>query len=304
MTVHARGYRRFTGPVRRHPWPVVPIFRHAYRDATRGGGYLTMRIFVLLFWLVAAIQIVFTAGSFADAARRMGIAAPDDAELARVGLRMVLLEFHHGNSLFVVLLSLFVGSGLVADDLRTRALPLYLVRPLGPVDYFLGKWLVVPASLLVHVLLPGVMLVVLTALTRPAGEAWGFFLDQADVLRVLALHWAVVAFGYGSLVLLFSTFARRRIPAFVFGTLAFMGGFVVALAASRVKGPVGETARGLSLVGDGLRVLLDGLDVPIGRRGPPRFLASETMAYGVPAALFLLCAFVVVRRARTTEVVS
>lgn len=303
MTVHARGYRRFTGVVRRHPWPVIPIFRHAYRDATRGGGFLTMRIFVLLFALVAAIQVVFQTGTFMDASRRLGTSGVGEAEMARLGLKLVLMEFHHGNALFVVLLALFVGSGLVADDLRTRALPLYLVRPLGPVDYFLGKWLVVPATLFVHVFVPGLFLVVLASLTRPSGEAWSFFLAQRDVLGVLVVHWAVVAFGYGSLVVLVSTLAKRRIPAFVFGTLAFMGGFVIALAASRVGGPLGDTARGLSLVGDGVRVLTDGLDLPFGRRGP-RFLASETMAYGVPAALFLLCAFVVVRRARTTEVVS
>ena len=203
----------------------------------------------------------------------------------------------------MVFLALFVGSGGVADDLRTRALPLYLVRPITPFDYFLGKWLVPVLALALHVLVPGLLLVLLAGAMRPSGETLSFLAGQVDIVGVLLLHFAVVAVTYSSLVVLVSTWSRRRVTAIVLGAVLFIGGGIVGAVGQEVRGAAGDFAQACALPLDGLRILYDGLGDIVPDRGRPP-LPSRSAAFGVAAGLFLACAAVVLRRARTSEVVS
>lgn len=303
MTLHARGYRRFEGARSERGPRFLPIFRAAWRDGTRGPGYTVMRLFIGFFVLVFSLLLVFDVGPAGEVMRRMRGMSLSQDDVARAALANTLLVYHEASGIFVVLLTLFVGSGLVADDLRTRALTLYLVRPVTPFDYFLGKWLVPVAALAIHVLGPSLFFVALAALLRPSGESWAFLVAQRDLVGTVVLHFAVLAAAYGSLVVLVSTLARRRIAAFVAGALAFMGGWMLAFPARRLDGAIGEVARSFSLVADGYRVLLEGLG-PHALRGTPRFMASYPVAIAAPAVLLAACAVVVLRRARTTEVVS
>jgi|GEM_PF-3326782 len=305
MTVHSRGYRAFQGTKSARGPRFLPIFLEARRDAVRGVLLLVFRLlFVLLPLVLVGFFLYFQSGPLAAMLRRMPDAPQLDAlESARRSLSLSLLMLHEWTGLWIVLLTLFVGAGVVADDLRTRALPLYLVRPITPLDYFLGKWLVPASVLVVYVLLPGLLLLLLAASMRPSGETWAFLVDRRDVVVALLHHFAVLAVGYSSLVVLVSTVAKRRLSAIVIGALVFLGGSLVAGTASGVEGPLGDVARGASLFADAQRVLQDGLGatLPYGRHVE---LPSTTAAHLVPAALFLACAFAVLRRARTSEVVS
>src|SRR5437879_3710070 len=53
--------------------------------------------------------------------------------------RFFLGYLKYPQALFAILFSVWAGSGLIADDLRTGALLMYLSRPLTRLDYVLGK---------------------------------------------------------------------------------------------------------------------------------------------------------------------
>jgi len=58
----------------------------------------------------------------------------------------------------LVLVLVFAGSGLVADDLKHNSLQLYFARPLRKRDYLLGKMSVVFFFMLILTLVPGLLL--------------------------------------------------------------------------------------------------------------------------------------------------
>jgi hypothetical protein len=66
-----------------------------------------------------------------------------------------------------------VGSGLIAKDLKARALPIYFAKPVTPLNYLAGKWLVVASFIALSVLVPNLLtLVIGTILTGGLGS-WG-----------------------------------------------------------------------------------------------------------------------------------
>src|SRR5262249_4421175 len=58
---------------------------------------------------------------------------------------------------FSMLLVLLVGPGLISQDLRFNALPLYFSRPLRRVDYFLGKLGIIVGCLSAVMIVPAVV---------------------------------------------------------------------------------------------------------------------------------------------------
>ncbi len=126
--VHDRRYRRREprGGLRR--LRALPIARETLRVV------LVRRALLLLLGL-SSIPFVLAAGGLVLVSRvpEMATALPPIAEL--------YARYMGVEALFAVLLIVWAGSGLVADDLRTGALLVYLSRPLTRADYVLGKLL-------------------------------------------------------------------------------------------------------------------------------------------------------------------
>ena len=91
--------------------------------------------------------------------------------------------------IFAMLMSAVVGAGIVADDLRTKAISLYLSRPLTVMDYLVGKSGVVALLLALLAILPGVLTAIIVGLL-------GYV--PADVAATAAL----VFLGVGALTVL------------------------------------------------------------------------------------------------------
>ncbi len=62
------------------------------------------------------------------------------------------------SGLFVALIAIFSGAGLIANDLKSNALSLYLSKPISWVDYLIGKFTVVGILLTCITLVPGLLL--------------------------------------------------------------------------------------------------------------------------------------------------
>jgi ABC-2 type transport system permease protein len=145
MPIYEQAYRRWVhrGPLRRlRPWPIT-------REALR--LILSRRVFLgllALSWLPFVIDLV-----------RVYIVTrfPQAEQLVPAGA-MLFGQFLNRQLGFVTLLSIFGGAGLVANDLRTGAILVYLSRPLTRRDYVLGKLGVLMGLNLSVTLVPGLLL--------------------------------------------------------------------------------------------------------------------------------------------------
>lgn len=91
--------------------------------------------------------------------------------------------------IFAMLMSTIVGAGIVADDLRTKAIALYLSRPITVLDYLVGKSAVVALLLGLLAILPGVVTALLVGLLGYVGPS-------------VAAEAALVFLGVGALTVL------------------------------------------------------------------------------------------------------
>lgn len=156
MTIREKGYHHWDGQFieRRRPW--WPI--------TRLGIRLTFKrkFFRFVFSSALLPAVVFLAGIYIS--ERL-----DDFQhmVRRESILLDITPKYFGNYLTVdfllfmsVIILVFCGAGLVADDLKHNTLQLYFARPLRKRDYLLGKASVVFFFLLLLTLVPGLLLII------------------------------------------------------------------------------------------------------------------------------------------------
>lgn len=145
MPIYEQTYRRYEarGPLRRlRSWPIT---REALRLVLAKKAFLLLCGFAWVPFLVRVIQIYFVTRF-----SQVGAVAPVDGRLFG--------EFLNGQVVLTLLLTIFGGAGLIANDLRTGAILVYLSRPLTRRDYVLGKLGVLLALNLSITLAPGLLL--------------------------------------------------------------------------------------------------------------------------------------------------
>ncbi|HEX9903233.1 MAG TPA: ABC transporter permease subunit [Acidobacteriota bacterium] len=156
MTIREKGYHHWDGQFieRRRPW--WPI--------TRLGIRLTFKrkFFKFVFSSSLLPAVVFLAGiyiserldDFQHMVRRESILLDIAPKYFGTYLTADFLLF------MAVIILVFCGAGLVADDLKHNTLQLYFARPLRKRDYLLGKASVVFFFLLLLTLVPGLLLII------------------------------------------------------------------------------------------------------------------------------------------------
>jgi len=73
-------------------------------------------------------------------------------------------EFLEQQGIFVFFITVYVGSGLIANDRRANALQIYLSKPLTRTEYVLGKLAVLMTFLLLVTWIPGLLLLLVQVL--------------------------------------------------------------------------------------------------------------------------------------------
>src|ERR687891_988665 len=147
MPIHDQGYRRYGG--RRDPhgrrWWVIA--RAGMMERLRERRFLALLLFAWSPFVVRAVQL-YVSANFAQA----GFLAPT-AETFR--------EFLDQQSIFVFIVTAYVGSGLIANDRRANALQIYLSKPLTRVEYVTGKLVTLLIFLTAVTWVPGMLLLLL-----------------------------------------------------------------------------------------------------------------------------------------------
>jgi ABC-2 type transport system permease protein len=145
MPIYDQGYRRYEARSPLHRARFWPITREALRLI------LAKRAFLFLM-AVPLVVFLFYVGRTYVVTRfpEVGRVLPADGRMFG--------EFLNIQVFFTILISIFGASGLIANDLRTGAILVYLSRPLTRRDYIVGK-LGVPLALnLAVTLVPGLLL--------------------------------------------------------------------------------------------------------------------------------------------------
>ncbi|MGE3706328.1 MAG: ABC transporter permease [Vicinamibacterales bacterium] len=153
MPIHDQGYRRYAGERRRPGGAWRVIAQSAIRTQLSRRGFAAL---LLLAWLPFLVRAVMIYGA---------INLPQARFLAPTVT--TFRDFLGFQEIFLFFVSVYAGAGLIANDRRANALPIYLSRPLTRLEYVGGKlaslvcflllvtWVPALALLLVQVVFAG-----------------------------------------------------------------------------------------------------------------------------------------------------
>lgn len=149
MPIHDQSYRRYGGPREsaERAWLVIArtgIMQYARRRPMI--GLMFAASVQMIGWLVF-FYLHDTAG------QALGPAAAYLAPSAKT-----FRGFLEQQNIFVFLLAVYVGSGLIAQDRRANALQIYLSKPLTRLDYIAGKAAILATFLLLVTWVPAMLL--------------------------------------------------------------------------------------------------------------------------------------------------
>jgi len=203
MPIAEQGYVHWEGrfDARRRPWR--PIARLGIRLAFRRKGFK----FVLAMAFLPTL--IFAAGVYIS--ERLD----DFKEMIRGADRFLKIDpeffkafYASDNLLFwMLIIMVLAGAGLIADDLRHKALQLYFARPLRRRDYLQGKVLTLSFFLLLLTLLPGFLFLLLKFIFSGSFK----LLAEYPWLPFSVAAWSVVVAGFFSLyTLALSSLSRNR----------------------------------------------------------------------------------------------
>lgn len=281
MPIYEQAYRKYEARSPLRPVRFWPITREALRLILAKRAYLGLLILAWVPFLFRVGQVwLFT--QFPETGRIL----PVDGRLFG--------EFLNQQIGLTVILSVFGGAGLIANDLRTGAILVYLSRPLTRRDYVLGKLGVLLALNLSITLVPGLLLYLIALALTPGQFAKGELLWIAPAV---VLHSLVTALSVSLLVLAVSALSRSARVA----GLGFVGLFIGLGIVSQVLVNIADRpeAQVLSLQND-LRMIgnllfgIAGRGVTIPPAYPPIVLALVALG----------CLAVLRSRVRAVEIVT
>jgi ABC-2 type transport system permease protein len=215
MPIFDQGYQHWKGPLSGHWWRWLTIARHGVR-VQRNNRLL--RLLLLLAWL-PALGLVGAMVVWGLVERKSeGVLAllsklpPDllhNPHAYRATVWTLAYSLFFKVELYVIMLLVTIaGPGLISQDLRFNALPLYFARPLSRLDYFLGKLGVIGA-------------LVASVAVGPALFAYivgvCFCLDLSVVKDTYLVLLGSIAYGLvitlsaGTLILALSSLTRRTL---------------------------------------------------------------------------------------------
>ncbi|MDJ0972905.1 MAG: ABC transporter permease subunit [Planctomycetota bacterium] len=312
MAVYARGYRPYEGSFGGRS-PVMAIFGQGFRNAIRTRSFKILGVLVLIFYVIFTIQMyvmlnieeVVSEGFSRFANRNEPF---DFATYTTRYLKQALMGFYGFVATVGALISMLAGAGIVADDLRTRALPLYLVRPIRPIEYVLGKALVLPAVLAIVLLSPGLTFYLFAGLWQPDGTTNEWLGNNVDILGNVIHSYLVASFGFTGLMLFLSARTPRRGTVMAIAAAVYFGGAMMAGLGSELRGVAQQALKHVSLIVNSVsaHVMAEAeTDRWRNEAQMERFreeAPSPTIGMVVAIAVLLIGAYAVYRRARSTEV--
>jgi len=130
------------------------------------------------------------------------------------------LDFMEGQMLFIILILIFAGTGLIAKDKKYKAFSIYFAKPLNFWDYLGGKLLIIGFYCSLITLVPGLLLFLTKILFSPDAV---FFNTYYWIPLAMIGCMLLIILSMGGLALAFSAAASsfRSAGIIFFGILTF-----------------------------------------------------------------------------------
>jgi ABC-2 type transport system permease protein len=278
--IHDQSYRHYEG-TRLPPgrgWAIV--MRQGLKAMMDRRFFLIVLIAAWVPFIVRAVMI-YGATTSAAIARY----APVDASL--------FLHFLHYQGIFVFFVTIYVGSGLMANDRRANALQIYLARPLHRSEYILGKLLVLVAYLGLVTLVPALLLVLVQVALSGSLQfvsANSYVIPAIVLASTLQITVCSVTMLALSSVSRSSRFAGILYTGAIFFTDAIFGVLTIITGSTRVAWT--SITANLNQVSD---VIF---------RQPPTYDTPVLVSFLVLAGLVVVSVSVLERRVRGVEIVQ
>jgi ABC-type transport system involved in multi-copper enzyme maturation permease subunit len=278
--VHDQSYRRYQGQRRPLGQAWAVILRAGLREFLSRRAFLGL---LLLAWgpfLVRTVQI-YAVVTYPQARDVMGVTP------------QLFRDFVDFQGWFAFFVTIYVGAGLIANDRRANALPVYLSKPLMRIEYIAGKLGVLLVYLAAVTILPAVML-----LAVQLALAGNFELHRAHpflvpaVLLSSALRVVVPALA---MLALSSLSTSSRYVAVLYTGLLFVSETIYGV----MTFVTGSTRVAWISFSRNVDVVTDAIF-----RLPPRYQTPVVVSALVLLCVVVLSISVLERRVRGVEVVS
>lgn len=216
MPIHDQGYRRYAG--RREPhgrrWWVIA--RAGIVERLRERLFLGLLLFAWSPFIVRAVQI-YVSSNFTQA----GFLAPTPETFR---------EFLDQQSIFVFIVTAYVGAGLIANDRRANALQIYLSKPLTRLEYVTGKLVTLVVFLVAVTFVPAMLLLLLQMLFAGSAAFIGANLFLIPAITLFSLIQVLLS-AFTMLALSSLSKSRRFVAMMYAGIVFFTAAMYQALSA-------------------------------------------------------------------------
>ncbi len=263
--------------VRGRAWAVIAAY--GLRALTRRKPFIYLMIVAWIPAIVRGVQI-YASANF-----------PQAAFLAITP--QTFRDFLNQQELFVFFLTVYAGSGLIADDIRSNALQLYLSRPLTRAQYVAGKFVVLATALAFVTWVPAMLLLIVEVLF--AGSL-SFVRNNLYLVPAISVFSMIQTALAAFLMLALSSLSKSR--WFVAVLYAGLGFFTQAVFAATRIATDGTSFSWIAVFGNLVQIG----DVIF--RLPPRYTTPPAVSAAVLALLIGASIAVLGRRIRAIEVVT
>lgn len=282
MPIHRERYRRREGGIdlRGRAWMVIAA--NGLRTLARRRAFLFLMILAWMPVVVRGVQIWASAN------------VPGMAQMGMLAITpRTFRDFLNQQEPLVFFITVYAGSGLIADDIRAKALQLYLSRPVTRSQYIAGKAAILMAALAAVTWLPALLLLMLV----PAFMgSMAFLTDNLSLVPSISAYAVIQITLSAFLILALSSLSNSRwFVAVMYAGIAFFSHAVYGVIAG-----VGGT-RSFSWISIFANVNQVG-DVLF--RMPPRYPTPPIVSAAVIVATIAISALVLRRRIRAIEVVT
>jgi ABC-type transport system involved in multi-copper enzyme maturation permease subunit len=217
MTIKEKGYTHWDGELVRKRIPWWPITRYGIR-LTFQKKFFKFLLFLSLVPALVFLVAVYLSERLEDFEKML---REGGSRLLQVNPSFFKLYLTNDFLLFMMVVVLvFAGAGLIADDLKFNSLQLYLSRPIKKRDYFFGKAAVITFFMFLLTLIPGLILFFMKILFSGSVK---FFLSYPWLLFSIIGYSVLVTVFFSFYALFISSMSknRRYVIIVIFGMYFF-----------------------------------------------------------------------------------